>query len=89
MAEAVSPQFVKGIMKNAKIEMIEERQVIIEEDSNLNYMVILLEGKLAVQKNSMGVNPLQPPPELKSKSKEKDKTIETIDPSGLKNVQVF
>ena len=39
---------MKGIMKNAKIEMIEERQVIIEEDSNLNYMVILLEGKLAV-----------------------------------------
>ena len=89
MAEAVSPEFVKGIMRNAKIEMIEERQVIIEEDMNLNYMVIVLEGKLGVEKNSMGAGPLQPPPELKVKSKDKDKTIETIDPSSLQSAELF
>lgn len=39
--------FIKGIQRHAKIEMVEERQVIVEEDQPLNYIVIVLEGKLA------------------------------------------
>ena len=42
-------------------------------------MVIVLEGKLGVEKNSMGSIPQ--PSEIKFKGKDKDKTIETIDPS--------
>jgi hypothetical protein len=47
--------FLKGILRHAKLEMVDERQVIVEEDQPLNYMVIILEGKLAVEKPSFNI----------------------------------
>jgi len=49
--ELVSYDFVKGILRNAKIEMIEERQLIVEAETPISNMLIVLEGKLGVEKN--------------------------------------
>ena len=48
----VGLDFVKGILRHAKLEMVDERQVIAEEDQPLNYMVVVIEGRLAVEKAS-------------------------------------
>jgi hypothetical protein len=48
MADLQGLDFLKGIFRHAKLEIIDERQVIAEEDQHLNYMIVLLEGKLAV-----------------------------------------
>lgn len=44
----VGLDFVKGILRHAELEIVDERQVIAEEDHPLNYMVVVIEGKLAV-----------------------------------------
>lgn len=54
MSENISLDFVKGIFRHGKIEVIEEKQVITEENQDLNYMVIILDGRLGVQKSSFG-----------------------------------
>ena len=48
LSENISLDFVKGILRNAKIEIIDEKQIITEEEQDLNYMVIVLDGKLGV-----------------------------------------
>jgi hypothetical protein len=47
--------FLKGILRHAKLEIVEQRQVIVEEDQHLSYMVVVLEGKLAVERPSFAV----------------------------------
>jgi hypothetical protein len=56
LSENVSLDFVKGILRNARIETIGERQVIAEEDRDLHYMVIVLDGKLGVEKPSFDIS---------------------------------
>lgn len=53
LADVLGIDFIKGILKNAKIETIDERQVVAEEEQNIKYMVIVLEGKLGVERNSL------------------------------------
>lgn len=53
VADIQSLDMVKGILRNAKIEFVDERQVIAEEGQSLNYMVVILEGKLAVEKSNL------------------------------------
>lgn len=45
---------MKGILKNAKLQTIEERQVIAQEDQEIKYMVVVLQGKLGVEKSIYG-----------------------------------
>lgn len=66
---------MKGIFRNAKIEIIDEKQVIAEEDDDLNYMVIILDGKLGIEKSSF---------HIPQKTIESGKGKETIDASILK-----
>jgi hypothetical protein len=47
---------VKGLLRNAKIEFVDERQVIVQEEQPLNYMVLVLEGKLGVEKSSQSMS---------------------------------
>jgi hypothetical protein len=39
-------------MRNAKIEKVSQKQVVFEEEQSLKYIVIVLEGKLAVARKS-------------------------------------
>lgn len=80
LSENISLDFIKGIFRNAKIEIIDERQVIVEEDDNLNYMAIVLDGKLGVQKPSFFIP---------SNTIESGRQKETIDLESLKNNQLF
>lgn len=41
VSEIIGLDFVKGILRNAKLEIVDERQVIVEEDQPLNYMIVL------------------------------------------------
>ena len=34
--------FLKGILRHAKMEIVDQRQVIVEEDQHLNYMMVVL-----------------------------------------------
>lgn len=65
---------MKGLLRNAKIEIVEERQVIVEEDQGLDYVVVLLEGKLGIKQSSFSpiIN-----------------TTPTIDPSTLTYQNIF
>jgi hypothetical protein len=40
---------VKGLLRNAKLEFVEEGQVIAEQQQDIKYIVVLLEGKLGVE----------------------------------------
>lgn len=42
MGEVAGLDFVKGILRHAKLEIVDERQVIAEEDQPLNYMVVVI-----------------------------------------------
>lgn len=42
VSEILGLEFVKGILRNAKLEIVDERQVIVEEDQPLHYMIVLL-----------------------------------------------
>jgi 5-deoxy-D-glucuronate isomerase len=42
-------EFVKGMLRNAKMEFVEEGQVIAEQQQDIKYMVVLLEGKIGVE----------------------------------------
>ena len=59
VSEILGLDFVKGILRNAKLEIVDERQVIVEEDQPLHYMIVLLEGKLGIEKSNfaVGVDP--------------------------------
>lgn len=35
-------EFLKGILRHAKLEMVDQQQVIVEEDQHLNYMLVVL-----------------------------------------------
>lgn len=60
LADVLGLEFIKGILKNAKIETIDERQVVAEEEQNIKYMVIVLEGKLGVERNSLAQDDAKP-----------------------------
>lgn len=47
--------FLKGILRHAKLETVEPRQVIVEEDQHIRNMLVVLEGKLGVEKPSFAV----------------------------------
>ena len=40
---------MKGVLRNAKMEFVEEGQVIAEQQQDIKYMVVLLEGKIGVE----------------------------------------
>jgi len=42
LAELHGLDFVKGVLRNAKMEFVDEGQVITEEEQDIKYMVILL-----------------------------------------------
>ena len=48
LSETISLDFIKGIFRHSKIEIVQERQVITEEDQDLNYMIVVLDGKLGL-----------------------------------------
>jgi hypothetical protein len=80
LSDNISLDFVKGVLRNAKIEIIDEKQVIVEEDSDLDYMVIVLDGKLGIEKASFSIP---------TKTIESGKGKDTIEVSGLKTEELF
>lgn len=79
-AENVSIDFLKGIFRNAKIEIIDQRQVLVEEDNDLNYMVVVLDGKLGIERSSFAIP---------AKTIESGKGKKTIENNTLSNAELF